>query len=268
MFQVGFWEELKKLGIISKQARQWEETVTKLNNIKEITPQVPAKTFLGNLRSYQQDGLSWLYFLRNYSLGGILVDDMGLGKTVQTMFLEMMPEHKKIYDLHLARERQRVLGLMAEGGLTKNRFDILKSLTIMRQLCLHPQLVDAKHKNVPSAKIEALTEHIGLLVAQNHKVLIFSQFTSFLALAKEVLDKAKLAYLYLDGGTKDRGKLVKDFQNGGAQVFLISLKAGGFGLNLTEADFCMNNVSLLSVFATSRYIPFLKFALGLADLCT
>lgn len=159
-------------------------------------------------------------------------------KTVQTLLLTMNEEHKRIYDRHLVRERQRVLGLLESGGFKDHRFEILKSLTKMRRLCLHPGLIDEEYSHAPATKIEALSEQIELLAKENHRMLIFSQFTSFLAIVKETLSQKSLDYLYLDGQTKNRGGLVKKFQTGDAPIFLISLKAGGFGLNLTAADYC------------------------------
>jgi len=110
----------------------------------------------------------------------------------------------------------------------------------MRQVCLDPVLVDKKHKNIPSTKIEVLKEQLVEIIEENHKVLIFSQFTSFLTIVKKMVSQISPNYLYLDGATKNRGELIKKFQNDESiQVFLISLKSGGFGLNLTAADYCI-----------------------------
>jgi len=160
-------------------------------------------------------------------------------KIEQTLLLEMPNDQRHIYDLHLQKERQRVLGLLNEGGLQANRFAIFQSLTKMRQLCLHPALVDKKHIDLSSIKLTSLVEQVNDLIAEDHRVLIFSQFTSFLALVKKLLDKEGIPYLYLAGETKNRGQLVKQFQESKVPVFLISIKAGGFGLNLTAADYCI-----------------------------
>jgi len=161
-------------------------------------------------------------------------------KTEQVLFVELDPKHKQLYDLHLQRERQRVLGLLAEeGGMRKNRFVILQSLMKMRQLALHPALVGSEHKKIPSSKLESLLEQVETLTAGGHKALIFSQFTSYLAHIKEMLEKNKIDFAYLDGSTKDRASQIEKFQkNETTKIFLISLKAGGFGLNLTAADYC------------------------------
>jgi SNF2 family DNA or RNA helicase len=100
-------------------------------------------------------------------------------------------------------------------------------------------LVDEKNRSVPATKLVALLETVKELVGDKHRILIFSQFTSLLAEVKTIFDLEKLAYLYLDGSTKDRRELIKDFQTRQTPIFLISLKAGGFGLNLTAADYCI-----------------------------
>ena len=161
-------------------------------------------------------------------------------KTEQVLTLDMHPKHQRIYDLHLQRERQRVLGLLGEeGGMRKHRFEVFKSLMKMRRLSLHAGLVDDRYRDIPSVKLDALLEQVEMLAAEGHKVLVFSQFTSFLAYARERLSAAGFDYLYLDGSTTKRGELVRRFQTDeSAKVFLVSLKAGGFGLNLTAADYC------------------------------
>jgi len=430
-FQVDFFTELERLGIVGHQAERWQKLIENLKNSRGVKLQKPPQNLLAELRPYQQVGYSWMKFLHQMELGGILADDMGLGKTVQTialivsteqskknpkpflviaptsvvenwdlelerfaphlkkaimrqgnrstlyaniksfdiiitsyslfqrdfeklkklkfntlildeaqfvknhqtkayslirkvnagckialtgtpmennlmelwsvfsvvapglfpppkkfkeiyqipiekgqdkealaklrsrikpfimrrkkevvekelpkkieqtLLLEMPNDQRHIYDLHLQKERQRVLGLLNEGGLQANRFAIFQSLTKMRQLCLHPALVDKKHIDLSSIKLTSLVEQVNDLIAEDHRVLIFSQFTSFLALVKKLLDKEGIPYLYLAGETKNRGQLVKQFQESKVPVFLISIKAGGFGLNLTAADYCI-----------------------------
>lgn len=140
--------------------------------------------------------------------------------------------------MRLNRERQKVLGLL--GDWEKNRFEIFRSLTMLRQLSLHAGLVDEKDADVASAKIDHLAEQLPELIAEGHSALVFSQFTSFLALVRQRLDEMGIAYAYLDGSmtAKARSAAIAEFTEGGVHVFLISLKAGGFGLNLTEADYC------------------------------
>src|SRR5690606_866665 len=102
---------------------------------------------------------------------------------------------------------------------------------------LAPGLVDADDAELGSRKLDALVERVIELQAEGHRALVFSQFTSFLALAAERLAKAGISYAYLDGSTRDRRQVIEDFHGGEQPVFLISLKAGGFGLTLTEADY-------------------------------
>jgi SNF2 family DNA or RNA helicase len=157
-------------------------------------------------------------------------------KQEQVLEVELGTRHRKIYDTQLARERQRVLGLL--GDFDRNRFTILRSITVLRQLSLHPGLVDPAHEAVPCAKLDALLEQVLEVASGGHRALVFSQFTSFLSLVRARLTSAGIAFSYLDGSTRNRGAVVDAFRDGDDPVFLISLKAGGFGLNLTEADYC------------------------------
>ncbi len=142
--------------------------------------------------------------------------------------------HRRLYDRYLTRERQRVLGLV--GDLGRNRITILRSLTLLRQLALSPALVE-KDAAAQSAKIDTLVELLGELISEGHRALVFSQFTGFLALVRKRLDAEGIAHEYLDGRTRDRAARIAAFREGTAPAFLISLKAGGFGLTLTEADY-------------------------------
>jgi SNF2 family DNA or RNA helicase len=129
-----------------------------------------------------------------------------------------------------------VLGLIDD--LDRNRFTILRSLTLLRQLSLDPSLVDEAHAGTPASKIEVLCEQLDELVAEGHQALVFSQFTGFLGKIRARLDAEGIGYAYLDGRTRNRQAAVERFRSGAVPVFLISLKAGGFGLNLPEADYC------------------------------
>jgi SNF2 family DNA or RNA helicase len=157
-------------------------------------------------------------------------------KQEQVLEVELEPRHRKIYDTHLQRERLKVLGLIDD--MNKNRFTIFRSLTLLRQLSLDATLVDDTYTNVRSTKIEALFEQLGDVIAGGHRALVFSQFTGFLGKVRARLDAEGVSYCYLDGKTRNRAAVLEQFKSGGAPVFLISLKAGGFGLNLTEADYC------------------------------
>jgi superfamily II DNA or RNA helicase len=156
-------------------------------------------------------------------------------KQEQVLELELNPKHRRVYDTHLARERQKVLGLIDD--LNANRFEIFRSLTMLRQLSLDASLYDEKYAAIPSTKLDALLELLEDTVAEGHRTLIFSQFTQYLGKARDRLDAAGISYSYLDGKTRGRARVIDEFKNGTNSVFLISLKAGGFGLNLTEADY-------------------------------
>jgi superfamily II DNA or RNA helicase len=156
-------------------------------------------------------------------------------KQEQVLEVELHPRHRKLYQTYLQRERQKVLGLIDD--MNRNRFTILRSLTLLRQLSLHAGLVDDKHRAIPSAKLDGLVEQLQDVLGSGHRALVFSQFTGFLGQVRERLDSAGIAYCYLDGQSTKRAELVRRFKDGTVPVFLISLKAGGFGLNLTEADY-------------------------------
>jgi SNF2 family DNA or RNA helicase len=104
-------------------------------------------------------------------------------------------------------------------------------------LALDAALIDERYEGVPSAKLDALLEQLGEVVAEGHRALVFSQFTSYLRRVAARLDVAGIPFEYLDGSTANRAEVIARFKAGGASVFLISLKAGGFGINLTEADY-------------------------------
>jgi superfamily II DNA or RNA helicase len=158
-------------------------------------------------------------------------------KQEQVIELELNPQHRKVYQTHLQRERQKVLGLIDD--LKKNRFEIFRSLTLLRQASLDVGLIDPKYAKIPSTKLDAMMEQVTDIVGEGHRTLIFSQFTRFLDSARQRLEAAGIEHCYLDGSTRDRAAVLRAFKTGTAPVFLISLKAGGFGLNLTEADYCI-----------------------------
>src|SRR6185437_2512864 len=157
-------------------------------------------------------------------------------KQEQILEVELAPRHRRIYQTHLQRERQKILGLI--GDLNEHRFTILRSLTLLRQLSLHAGLVDSEHLTVPSAKLDALAAQLRDVIGGGHRALVFSQFTGFLRMAAARLDADGVPYCYLDGQTRDRDAVIRQFREDTMPVFLISLRAGGFGLNLTEADYC------------------------------
>ncbi len=157
-------------------------------------------------------------------------------KQEQVLEVDLTPRHRRIYDTHLQRERQTVLGLVDED-FEKHRIAIFRSLTKLRQLSLDAALIDEAYESAGSAKVDVLVDHLTEIVEEGHKVLVFSQFTSFLARVRERLDREGITMTYLDGSTTRRGEVIDSFKHGEASVFLISLKAGGVGLTLTEADY-------------------------------
>ena len=149
--------------------------------------------------------------------------------------LPLAAGHRRIYDTHLQRERQKVLGLLED--MDKNRFTIFQSLTLLRRLALDAALIDPEaYAGVSSVKRDYLVQQLPDLLKKGHRVLVFSQFTGYLKSISARLAEKGIGHLYLDGSTRNRAEVIEAFTSGQEPVFLISLKAGGFGLNLTEAD--------------------------------
>ena len=157
-------------------------------------------------------------------------------KQEQVLEVDLHPRHRRLYQTHLQRERQKVLKLIDD--MDANRFTILSSLTRLRRLSLHAALIDSAYEDVPCSKIDTLVDQILDVAAGGHRALVFSQFTGFLGRVRDRLDAAGIGHCYLDGKTRDRAEVLSRFKQGTDPVFLISLKAGGSGLNLTEADYC------------------------------
>jgi superfamily II DNA or RNA helicase len=159
-------------------------------------------------------------------------------RTEQTLSVELPPAQRKFYDGLLESYRRSVLDRVDRDGVSKARMHILEALLRLRQAACHPALADPRKREAPSAKLDALLPAIDEVIAQGHKVLVFSQFTSFLDLVRARLDAAGTVFEYLDGRTRNRQARVDRFQDDAdCRVFLISLKAGGHGLNLTAADY-------------------------------
>lgn len=152
---------------------------------------------------------------------------------------ELMGEQGNLYSAVLKEVRQQVLGEVEKQGLAKAQIQILAGLTRLRQAACDPRLLGLPREfgDDDSGKLVALREIVQTSIAGGHRVLVFSQFVSMLKLIRQALDQDKVSYEYLDGSTKDRQACVENFQaENGPSVFLISLKAGGSGLNLTAAD--------------------------------
>lgn len=159
-------------------------------------------------------------------------------KTEQTLLCDMGPEQQSLYDELKDHYRNSLLGLIETQGLNKSKMHVLEALLRLRQAACHPALLNRGEKEDSSAKLDVLVPHLQELIEEGHKALVFSQFTSMLSILKVHLDKKNINYEYLDGQTRDRQACVENFQtNPDCGAFLISLKAGGLGLNLTAADY-------------------------------
>jgi hypothetical protein len=155
----------------------------------------------------------------------------------EDLFCEMEGEQKTLYRAELKRAQQLLLAVKTQKELAEQQFHFLVSLLRLRQICCDPRLRNPDSK-APSAKGEALLEQLEPLMEEGQKVLVFSQFVELLDLLRPVLTERNWPTYYLAGDTENRGELVRQFQSAeGAAVFLISLKAGGFGLNLTAASY-------------------------------
>ncbi len=161
-------------------------------------------------------------------------------RTERLIYCEMSSAQKKIYQRTRDQYRAELLGLIDGGGMQDARFKVLEGLLRLRQLANDPRLLDKTFKGV-SSKFESILEALEVLREEGHKALVFSQFTSMLTLLRTSLDARHWPYLYLDGKTKHRQALVDRFQaDETIPFFLISLKAGGTGLNLTAADYVLH----------------------------
>jgi superfamily II DNA or RNA helicase len=159
-------------------------------------------------------------------------------KTEQTIYCDLEPREKSLYDELRAYYRARLLKSVETQGMSRAKFQVLEALLRLRQASCHPGLVDKARKTETSAKIDILLAQLDQVLEEGHKVLVFSQFTSLLAIVRERLDKAGIPHAYLDGRTRDRQARVQEFQNDpSVKLFLISLKAGGLGLNLHAAEY-------------------------------
>jgi len=159
-------------------------------------------------------------------------------KTESVIYCEMHPKQRVIYDAFLQKYKDYVSQKISENGLQRSKLFVIEALLKLRQICNSPALLneEQQYENV-SVKIDMLMEQLGDLLA-NHKVLVISQFTSMLALIRERVESAQIPYTYLDGGTRDRKEVVDQFNTDDSKrIFLLSLKAGGVGLNLATADY-------------------------------
>jgi SNF2 family DNA or RNA helicase len=158
-------------------------------------------------------------------------------KTEQTLHCDMEPAQRAVYEQLRAHYRAALLR-KESSELNRSKIEVLEALLRLRQAACHPGLIDTAKSAEPSAKLDMLLPQVAEVVEEGHKALVFSQFTSFLSIVRDRLDQEKLVYEYLDGRTRNRAERVERFQTDPAcSIFLISLKAGGLGLNLTAAEY-------------------------------
>jgi non-specific serine/threonine protein kinase len=161
-------------------------------------------------------------------------------RTERILYADMAPAQLKLYLRMRDTYRGMLLGMIEKDGLASSRIKILEGLLRLRQICNHPLLVDERYRG-ESGKFELLIETIETLRSEGHKALIFSQFVQMLRIVRAQLDERGIPYAYLDGHTVNRQEQVDAFQNDpNLPFFLISLKAGGTGLNLTAADYVIH----------------------------
>jgi superfamily II DNA or RNA helicase len=159
-------------------------------------------------------------------------------RTELTIRCELQRAQRELYDELRDHYRATLLTRIARDGIQKSKMHVLEALLRLRQAACHPGLVDPRRGGEPSAKFDALVPQLAEVLDERHKCLVFSQFTSLLALLKTRLDAEGIGYEYLDGRTRDRQEPVRRFQEDpDTRLFLISLKAGGLGLNLTAAEY-------------------------------
>ena len=159
-------------------------------------------------------------------------------RTEEEVYSKMDGIQQELYKAELKRIQKALLGLDSDEAVKKNSFAILQGLMRLRQICCHPGLIDPKYLKEESAKMESLFYLLDQLYEEGHKVLVFSQFVSMLDLIKARLELEARPFHYLTGQTKDRKGEIESFQTTkDASVFMLSLKAGGAGLNLTSASY-------------------------------
>ena len=159
-------------------------------------------------------------------------------KTEQTLYCELDGRQRRDYEQLRDHYRRSLLQAVDRVGINKAKIQVLEALLRLRQAACHPGLVDKSRTHEPSAKLDTLLPQLDEVMQEGHKTLVFSQFTSLLSIVRDRLNQRKVAYEYLDGKTHDRQRCVQRFQTDpDCKLFLISLKAGGLGLNLTAAEY-------------------------------
>lgn len=161
-------------------------------------------------------------------------------KVESTVYCDMDPEQQRAYEYWRQYYRESILQSIDTVGLNRSKMKVLEGLMRLRQVCCHPGLVDLNYRGT-AGKFEAFREMLEDILAEGHKVLVFSQFVKMLEILRQHCDKEGIVYEYLDGSTRNRRERVERFQDDeNVKLFLISLKAGGTGLNLTAADYVIH----------------------------
>ena len=159
-------------------------------------------------------------------------------KVEQTLYCELDAKQRKLYDELRNHYRDSLLKRIASVGMARAKIQILEALLRLRQAAIHPGLIDKRRGRETCAKLDLLLPKLQEASVEGHKTLVFSQFTGMLAILRDHLDRERIQYEYLDGKTRDREACVTRFQTDPkCKLFLISLKAGGTGLNLTAAQY-------------------------------
>ncbi|MCH9648227.1 MAG: DEAD/DEAH box helicase [Deltaproteobacteria bacterium] len=159
-------------------------------------------------------------------------------KVQQPIYCDLLPQQRKDYDQLRRHYQQLLLDKVAKQGLGRSKIQVLEALLRLRQAACHPGLMDPTRREEDSAKLAVLLSQLEEVIGAGHKSLVFSQFTSMLSIVRSRLDARGIAYEYLDGRTRKREMRIQRFQEDPeCKVFLISLKAGGVGLNLTAAEY-------------------------------
>jgi SNF2 family DNA or RNA helicase len=159
-------------------------------------------------------------------------------RSEQTLHVELDRTERRLYDELRDHYRRALLPRVGREGLGRAKIQVLEALLRLRQAACHPGLIDRARRRDASAKLEVLLDQLAQVRDEGHKALVFSQFTSLLAIVRDRLAGAGVAHAYLDGRTRDRAACVARFQTDpDCPLFLVSLKAGGLGLNLTAAEY-------------------------------
>ena len=209
--------------------------------------------FLGSLKTFKQAFINPIEKERDFTRKELLnkkIKPFVLRRTKEKVldelpekmeiikYAEFSEKEVKLYESIRVMMDKKVRDAIAKNGIAKSQILVLDALLKLRQICCHPKLlkIQEAQKINHSAKLDMFLELVDELLSEGKKILVFSQFTSMLDIIKKEFEKSKIKYSILTGSTKKRDEVIDDFKNGKTNVFLISLKAGGVGLNLTEAD--------------------------------